>query len=396
MCERELKLLFSCENAQEYRDINLLMQELVKESNAEVMYFNLTSASGISTKEGYGDDGLFTEYNAVRIFNKVLRDLSPLLRLITSFIIALQILWICKTRKIDRVVIGAPLLPYRIARMLSFGTVHYISIIRGIIAQSTEKTSLSSRIFIRYQRLAKFNWLRKILSDYYADTVICTGEVTEEFLISRYVPKNNIRIIGSIYSDYYAKTLSNSTFAQAGNKSVVFITSAFEWHGDVAAQQAQIGLVSEVKNYLESIEGVECGFIVRKHPRESLDAYALEENLTSCVDISDGDPFEVYPPNALFISTVSTLIFELLSQGRYARLVADDFFLNHYRCWYESVGITPVTEWRSLIDDYFVNDGFLLEDGLGRVISSKYKGHVVEECVRVILNVSKEIMDSKK
>ena len=70
------KILFSCENAQEYFDLSLVMKEINKQGNAEIIYFNLSVATGVRTNQLEGDKNYQYEYDAIKSFKGNLKHLS--------------------------------------------------------------------------------------------------------------------------------------------------------------------------------------------------------------------------------------------------------------------------------------------------------------------------------
>src|SRR5690606_3016142 len=117
-----------------------------------------------------------------------------------------------------------------------------------------------------------------------------------------------------------------------GPKVVVFVSSAFAAHGYADAQAAQTELIRILRNEAVGARG---GFIIRKHPREDDGIYSCHEDLIGIVDSSGCNPLTGYPRDSLFISTTSTLIFEMAYAGRCSRIVANDFFMQRFFRWYQ-------------------------------------------------------------
>lgn len=372
--------MFSCENTQEFYDLNLLMSELYHEHKSRIIYFNLSKTTGVPTKENGSGDYWTKEYNSIRVFNNDLKQLSPLKKLITSLINALYLFYICIVNKVDRVVVGVPLLSFRMFRLLSTRRIKLISLIRSVIAQSEKNTSLSSKIFLKYGSINRFGWIKRLLSDYYADKVICVGETTRLFLLSRSVPDNNIKVIGSVYCDSKAECINVT-----GEKIIVFISSAFEWHGDSEAQYAQTELIRNINNYLSvKYRGRAYKFFIRPHPREAGGTYTKESDLVSFIDYRN-DPISDYPSNTLYISVVSNMIFELNALGRQSRLISNEYFLEHLSRWCAAIGISPIVNWERVLDDYLLDNLKSEQKCLDNVISKKYAGFVVSEISNEIL-----------
>lgn len=373
------KFLFSCENDQEYSDLSEIMREIKKKGDVEILYFNLGTVP-VAIPEG--NDDFTNEYMAVRLFKIGLKELPPVKKFILSLVNAVKINFICFFNKVDSVVIGVPLLTFRLARLLSFRRVRYISYIRGVIAQSTEKTSLSSHVFLKYQWLGRINWVRSWISDYYSNVVICIGESTKRFLITRFVPEDNIKVIGSIYCD---SRRGEIPLPSAKAKTIVFVSSAFEWHGDLDAHKAQTSFILRIKQHLEEYHKVnDYNFIIRIHPRESLQVYRREGSLLSRVDCRGLDPIKAYPKNTLFISPVSSLIFELNYLGRQSRIVSDKFFTGYSKTWVEAIGIKPVNNWKDMLDSYILNGDVTPQPNLDDAISKKHYGNVSSKIIKIV------------
>lgn len=377
--EKRKTVVFSCENAQEFSDLEMLMKELSDVKNYRVIYFNLSNVTGDVTKNNISGDYWFKEYRSVRLFSGNLKELPPIKKLITSVVNAIYLQYICIVNKANVVVIGVPLLIFRVFRVSNMSSVKLISFIRGIVAQSNENVSLSSKVFIKFGRRNNLLWVSRLLSDYYADQVICIGEVTKKFLLSRSVPEENINVIGSIYCD-----TKNGAIEPEGLKTIVFISSAFEWHGDNDAQVAQTKLVKNIHRYL-SVNYPDDGynFFVRPHPRENKKVYIDEDNSALKLDTTE-DPVYGHPLDTLYISVVSNMVFELNVLGREARIIADEYFSMHLSEWCSSVGVKPIINWKDLIDKFILQDTYLEQKSLSAVISKKYSGRVVSEITEII------------
>lgn len=367
------QFILSCENKQELADLMAIAQCLHDAHGLEVFYFNITPL--LAGGEGDSVDSFLfrRQWRAKAIRGYSFKKMPAVLKLLASLINAFYLAFLYYARRADFVLVGTPLLTYRLARILTFGNLRLVTYIRGIIAYSDENTSLSSQMFIRFGWLMRLRAFASILSDYYADLVICIGEVTASFIASRGVPEENIKVVGSVYCD----NLSGEK-GEDGEKTVVFVSSAFAFHGYDDAQQAQTKLIRLIRRHIE-VHHPQVRFVVRRHPRESLSFY--DHELAQCLDADLGDPLISYPPNALFISPISTLIFEVAYAGRQGYIVTDDFFEQRFKGWYDSVGLTPIADWRSLIGDY-VGDCHMRRQDFQSSISAKYKGSVVAQIVR--------------
>lgn len=363
------RFFLSCENKQELVDLIEIAQALHDNYGYDVLYFDIAPLLSGGQSDSV-EIGLFErQWRAKCIKGRLFKEMSVGLKLLTSFVNAFRLALLYYSNRAHFVLVGTPLLTYRLARILTFGNLRLVSYIRGVIAYSDENTSISSRIFLRFGKLKKFQFLSGLLSDYYASLVICIGNVTARFIASRGVPKRNIKVVGSVYCD---KLLGGEGIK--GEKTVVFVSSAFAFHGYEDAQQAQTALIRLIKNYI-SEQHPRLRFVVRPHPRE---ANIYGPDLAKCLDLERGDPLIRYPSNALFISPVSTLIMELACAGRQSFIVADEFLHRRFGDWYEAVGVTPIRDWTRLIENY-VGENIEEKQDFQGSISTKFQGSVVAQ-----------------
>ena len=367
------RFILSCENKQELVDLIAIAQALRDTQGHDVEYFDITPllAGG---KGEWVDTPLFKrQWCAKAIQGQAFKEMPAGLKLLTSLINASYLVFLYYSRRADFLLVGTPLLTYRLARMLTFGNLRLVTYIRGIIAYSDENTSVSSRIFTRFSKLMRLRAFASIVSDYYSDFVICTGEVTARFIGSRGVPTENIHVAGSVYCD----SLTGDE-GHKDKKTVVFVSSAFTFHGYHDAQQAQTAMIRSISEHLAA-QHPQVGFVVRIHPREGLSCY--DNGLAQFLDAAVGDPLTSYPSNALFISPISTLIFEMAYADRQSYLVADPFFVRRFNTWYKAVGVVPILDWRILIDNY-VNGNAEQRQDFTNCISTRHKGNVVAKIAR--------------
>lgn len=369
------RFILSCENKQELADLMAIAQALHDKHGLEVFYFNITPLLAGGEGDSVNTSLFKRQWRAKAIRGHAFKQMSAGLKLLASLINAFYLVFLYYARRADFVLVGTPLLTYRLARILTFGNLRLVTYIRGIIAYSDENTSVSSRMFIRFGRLMRLRAFASILSDYYADLVICIGEVTANFIASRGVPAENIKVVGSVYCD----NLSGDE-GEDGEKTVVFVSSAYAFHGYDDAQQAQTTLIRLIRKHIEA-HHPQVRFVVRRHPREALSFY--DHDLAQCLDAEVGDPLTSYPSNALFISPISTLIFEVSYAGRQGYIVTDEFFARRFDAWYKSVRLDPVFEWRDVVDQYAAQEVNLRQD-FSRAISISSKGRVVD---RIALDV---------
>ena len=367
------QFILSCENKQELTDLMAIAQALYDTRGHDVLYFDIAPLLSGAKGDSLESTLFKRQWSAKEIDGRIFKEMSAGLKLLASLINAFYLIFLYYTQRAEFVLVGTPLLTYRLARILTFGNLRLVSYIRGVIAYSDENTSVSSRMFIRFGRLMHLRAFASIFSDYYASSVICTGEVTARFVASRGVPVKNIKVVGSVYCD----RLSGDE-GKLGEKTVVFVSSAFAFHGYDDAQREQTALIRSIKTHMLT-HHPEVRFVVRRHPREEERFYGSD--LEECLDSEVGDPLTCYPSNALFLSPISTLIFEVAYAGRQAYIVSDEYFIQRFKSWYESVGLAPIVDWRSLIENYISGHEGQGQDFQG-AFSIQYKGSVVAQIAR--------------
>lgn len=370
--------IVSCENDQELSDLTKVACRL-SEKNFNACFFDISPMLGVKSSSTLDRGCYYSVFKSFGLKGKKFKELSALSKLIVSLANAFVLVFLYYRNRAGFVLIGTPLLVYRLARIITFGNLKTVSVIRGLVAHSEEATSISSKVFMRLGRLGQARFFRSIFSDYYSHLVFCTGRITRDFLLTRGVPEKNLRVLGSIYCDSLGGGEARSM--PSARKLVVFVSSAFAFHGYEDAQKAQTELLRRAQKLSRDV-GV--SFLVRKHPRESVDIYSSEPDLLGCVDISNCDPLVGYPVDTLFISTTSTLIFELAYAGRKACIIADDFFLNRFLPWYKAVGISPIIQWDSLLNDYSRWGASNSIQDLSGVICIENKGFVLDACIEEI------------
>lgn len=372
-----MKVLFSCQNSQELEDLSLVAERLRRDGFIPVLY-DLSKVSGDDFRKEVVDT-FPVVCQGISLFSESFRDLSVGKKVVVALVNAINLVRICVVLRCSTCVIGVPLLIYRLAGFLGFGRIRFVSYIRGIIAQSGDDTSSSSKIFRRISWLC-VGPLRRVVSDYYADCVVCIGEVTRRFVEERRVPKENVKVLGSIYCD--SRFLCDDEGqSRKGRREFVFLSSAFSAHGYQDSQISQSELIVNIFTYLkDNYSAEDFDFVVRKHPRERVEDYRgiLEKGVR--VDDSGGDAVRCYSKSACFISPISTLLFELAYLGRAAVLVSNSHFLARHAEWYEKINARPVVDWEGMLEYLMRHDpcpqayGFDLDE----VISTKNKGSVIE------------------
>lgn len=381
------KVLFSCQNAQELEDLILVATELKHKHNVTPVLYDVSRLMGKEFEDGLVKS-FPVRYTGIRLFKESFKDLSALKKLTLSFVNALNLIRICLKERCSICVIGVPLLVYRLMGGLALGRLTTISYIRGIVAYSGDETSLSSKVYLRLRRLAKIRILNRVISDYFADIVVCIGRVTKDFIGSRGVREGDIKVIGSVFCDSRLEACKQPSVNQGVGKELVYLSSAFAAHGYEESQYAQTHLVLGILRFLNSkYSSDQFKFIVRKHPRESSSFYEEFQREGGLVDDAAGDASQSYSSDALFLSTLSTLIFELAYLGEKTALISNDFFVSEHGEWYAALGAKPVVEWEKLLDEHLSGgqtsriQGFELDN----IISTQHKGRVVSDFSNLIL-----------
>jgi hypothetical protein len=369
---------------QELDDLLVVAKE-IKLRKGVVVFFDISSVTGMCLSSSI--QGQFDQvFVANNIYHSPFYKLTPIQKIIVSVENAFLLKSIMRRVNAARCITGVPLLVFRIARLVCGSNVFFISYIRGIIAKSTEKTSLSSGLYLKVRKLFGVR-VASFFSDYSSDKVLCIGDVTRRFVIERSVPDKQVVTIGSIYCDSISLVPSRS-LPEGKTKQIVFISSAFSFHGYHESQKAQFSLIGDV---MRSIERVDANgavdFVVRVHPREDLSSYKILKESNIRIDSDQKNPFVAYDDDALFVSPLSTLLFELAYIGKRTRLIASDYFLDSHSDWYRSLSVVPETDIDRVVTSYVSHSHseYQIEFDLEQIISLKNKGRVLAEFLREVL-----------
>lgn len=373
------KVIFSCQNNQELLDLAIVAEIVKRNENIIPILYDMTSMTGFpldKKKCEYFDK----KYGSISFFFISFSRLNIIFKVIISLINALNIIRIMKQEKSTLCVTGVPLLTFR---LLGFFGVPRISYLRGVIAQSEKNTSVSSKLFHWLKNVSDKKPLIHILSDYYSEDVICTGSVTESFLKLRSVPSKNIHVLGSIYCDSHRNKSNEQTGVK--QKCIVFLSSAFGMHGYNNSQKYQLDLIMDINQILKNnFEAEDYKFIVKKHPREVINTY---KNMPESILVDDvfHDVLN-YPSETLYISPISTLLFELAELGRKVALISNNDLLREHGEWYRAMHITPELDHLSVLRSYMSNNEMEQSNivGLNYIICDKYRGNVVGEFIKLI------------
>lgn len=339
-------VIVACENAQEFSDLCDIARKLKRDGRTEVIFFDMAPVYG--GKGFLHDAGCFDAViRAKRVPGRPFGASSPIRKIVVASINAAWLAYHARKRHAGVVLTGVPLLIFRLARMLSFGGFRHVSYIRSIIADSGAATSVSSRVHLATKGIARSGTLRRILSDYVADTFLCVGETTRGFLLARGAPETSVVVVGSVSCDRMIDDMKQAPSPEPGSPVVVFITSAFLWHGNPTGHAAQLELLSELAGLIAEKNATATGdrirLIVRVHPRDDAAAYDSLATRFGCIEFDRFGPdfFARYPRGSIFLSAVSTLTVELARAGVDSRFVANAATLGQFGAWYEKNEITP-------------------------------------------------------
>lgn len=375
-------VIFSCQNNQELVDLSLIASKMKSEIGVIPILYNLHALTGYEL-----DDDIVSkfekQYDGINFFNKKFYELNPLYKIILSVVNALNMLRVIKREKVKLSIIGVPLLTFRILSLLSFGRIKQVSYIRGVIVKSGKNTSLSSKINYYFCFLSKCDFFNKLISDYYSNLVVCIGGATADFIKSRGVPEANICVIGSVYCD----SINEKRILQHKGKEIVYISSAFSLHGYSDTQYQQQELVIGIQSFIERKYGDQIKFKVRVHPRESIDDYAKFIGRGGIVDTSENLKFDSYQKdNTLFLSTVSTLLFEVAYLGYKVEFISNEHFNSIFNDWYAALNVNPISNWESLIEHFVdsCNDNACASKKYDNVITDLNKGKVIDSIIKEI------------
>jgi hypothetical protein len=378
MCKKK-SIIVSCENDQELKDIETILSCL--EGDVDLYRYDLSNVYGDTNKLKS-----IIKYKktilAPAILGDGFRNRGGVFKFLIALSVSIHLLYFARKTKASYIFVGVPLVFFRLARIMSFSKLKTISLIRSLIVESKSTVSLSSQSFWVAKKIFGDSMLLKLFSDYYADLIFVSGDVSAKFIESRGVPKDCIESVGSISVDTMNEELSfcDSTIVSS-EENIVFITSAFSWHGQIEAQKAQYDLINKIKRDVEkyNVENyTDLKLVVCVHPRDDARMY---ENLGTEVLIEANDSnFLCRYRNSLFLSILSTLSFELRYSGFHSYLISNDFFKKKYSKWYKNVDAEPITDMHVFLKEYFSLDKIReiksFELPIEKVFSMKYKGHV--------------------
>jgi hypothetical protein len=371
-------VVFSCHNNQELIDLSEALVSLKEEGVEDIVFFDLSSFYG-----EYLDPELLNRFSkrhkAILSRRGRFKNMGAAGKLFFSILFAFQLLFVCRKYKSSTVVVGVPMLVYRLAGLFSFGRLFVMSYLRGIIIESPKEVSVSSRLYFILKKVA-LGRAGRVISDYYADRVICIGDTTKDFVIGRSVPEANVVVLGSIYCDQrYSATLKLGSVHAKPVRQVVFISSALAAHGYVESQKSQTELIKAIYEAVCSCSGsFDVKFIVRQHPREDSAIYSEILEMGIDVDNSGLDSTVIYDSGTLFVSPLSTLLFELAYLGRRAMLVSNEALFTTHSAWYRGIKAEPVLKFEQGMHEYLCGGrvGYLGFD-LSQIISTKHRGDVM-------------------
>lgn len=238
---------------------------------------------------------------------------------------------------------GYPMLKHRIISILSLGKIKHISYIRGLHADANNLSGYSDAIF---KLLKKVPFLIRF-NNFQADKIVTIGEMNKDFLLSRRVESDRIKLIKPIWLSSINKI---SDPIQVGNSCrVYFITQAFERHGYPKAQKSQEEMVLKLKEGFDKLKSH--SFIVRKHPRDVTGKYDGCEVDSTLYHAFLGS----LQTNDIVISPFSTLAFEISYLGGRVIFYSTDVLDEFYADAYSRLGISPLKDPDNIINNIRLN-----------------------------------------
>jgi hypothetical protein len=174
--------------------------------------------------------------------------------------------------------------------------------------------------------LKKFNFLYP----YSADSLFVVDSETKEYISRLTKPNQAIKVVNSIARMDFLLALKNNKYQKTDK--VVFVTTAFSWHGYTELSIFQIEIVNKLYEFFGD------NLVVRMHPRDLIDHYRDIPNdiIDDRVHFHHNDYF-----GASFITTISTLPHD------YRELWIDGFYIDcshkdiNLKNWYSQRSIKP-------------------------------------------------------
>lgn len=238
---------------------------------------------------------------------------------------------------------GYPMLKHRIISIMSLGKIKHISYIRGLHADANNFSGFSDTIF---KFLKKVPFLIRF-NNFQADKIITIGKMNKDFLLSRHVESDRIKLIEPIWLSSINK-IANPI--EVGNSCrVYFITQAFERHGYPKAQKSQEEMVFKLKAGFDELKSH--SFIVRKHPRDITGKYDGCEVDSTLYHVFLGS----LQSNDIVISPFSTLAFEISYLGGRVIFYSTDVLDEFYADAYSRLGISPIKNPEDIINNIKLN-----------------------------------------
>lgn len=110
-------------------------------------------------------------------------------------------------------------------------------------------------------------------------------------------------------------------------KNILYITSAFKWHGDLMNHSKQITDLKDLDFYLNSFDNKNWNVKVRVHPREFLEDY-IDLNFSNISFDRSSDYINILNWADVIITTVSTMAYEAIMLGKFVYLYGKNIDVN--------------------------------------------------------------------
>ncbi|NRH26814.1 hypothetical protein [Pseudomonas sp. MS19] len=353
-------LVVSCENKGELESILSLLDEVLTINKG----FNVTIFNSMSlySQEKF-EDSFDNIVSCKRLFSGQFKTLNVLLRFIESLYIALQLYFLMRSKRSTVLVVGVSLVYHRVLKFLLRDKLLLVSVVRSIIVQGADDIGFKKHL----RRLGLIGSV--------GDVGLTTGPVT-----SRYLGNNMVRSIydvGPFDIDkcYEASSKKDLNYTP---QAVVFITSAFSWHGDYKGQCQQVEFCRELA-VAALADGLR--FFILVHPRDNkgqyeslgLDVEIVSGGLGKCIQVNEN-----FGGAVCFVSMVSTLSFELAYIELQSKLMVPKSFYENNSTWYESVGVKPLVDIQSGWIGYGQID-------CSRVFNLSNRGRVAQEAAALLV-----------
>lgn len=352
------RIIVSCENPQEFFSLVSVLQGV----SARIVYFDVmrfySSANVVIPND-------WERIRARQVFRGRLSDLGFLEKLLNYIFFTIQLLFLIFWLRPALLVVGTPLIFFRLQRWFSIGGVKVVSILRSVVYGPSSNVKVGC-----FNRFLMWSGL----SGYSADFALCVGASTVNFARSQSF--GEVFAVGPFDADNLLVKHPAYSLAYPGDYDVlVFIGAAYSWHGDSESEEDQSICLSDLKEHCARLGK---RFIYLAHPRGAVSREIFSEfevmqgGLPVCLDLIRANHGRVY-----FISMLSTMSFELSYLGGACCFYVTDGFLCKYSSWYSVQSNRAFTE----LSEIDFSRGHVNYDA---VFETCYRGRVCDEASGII------------